>query len=72
MATKAIKEDVIQVESVIPAGFRTLGSLNPGDQFKIQGRAYIKYGTTKGIVAVEPTSDHEEVLRLPEDTIVDI
>ena len=72
---KAVKEDIIQVEPIpepiVPAG-RTLGSLGPGLEFNYQERAYIKYGTAKGIVAVQPTSDLEEVLRVPEDTIVEM
>ena len=68
MAGKALKGKVNQVA---PAG-RTLGSLNPGREFKYQGRVYIKYGTAKGMVAVESASDLGEILRLSEDTIVEI
>jgi len=76
MRAKELRE-VPQAPSVVPPITEEvlLGTLKPGDKFKYQVnrwapvRIYIKYGTSKGVVAVEEVAS-SDVLRLNEDTLV--
>ena len=61
-----------RMAAIAPAGI-TLGSINVGAKFKMpDGIAYIKYGTADGIVAAERVGTDGDIIRLPEDTIVEV